>query len=46
MTFDQVEYSIIARDIERSGLYDYCKNNNIAIIIYSPISHGNIWRIK
>ncbi len=43
---DQVEYSIVTRDIERSGLYDYCKKNNMAIIAYSPLSHGKIFSNK
>ena len=40
---NQVEYSIITRDIEKSGLFDYCKDNGIAVIAYSPLSHGKIF---
>lgn len=39
---NQIEYNIVTRDIERSGLYTFCKNNKIAMIAYSPLSHGKI----
>ncbi|EFD93029.1 MAG: aldo/keto reductase [Candidatus Parvarchaeum acidophilus ARMAN-5] len=40
---NQVEYSIVTRDIEKSGLFDYCRENSIAIIAYSPLSHGKLF---
>ncbi len=40
---NQVEYSIVTRDIEKEGIFDYCKDNGIAIIAYSPLSHGKIF---
>lgn len=43
---NQVEYSIVTRDIEKEGLFDYCKDNGIAIIAYSPLSHGKIFNNK
>ncbi|MEM0142726.1 MAG: aldo/keto reductase [Candidatus Parvarchaeum sp.] len=41
---NQVEYSIVTRDIEKTGVFDYCKENHIAIIAYSPLSHGKIFK--
>ena len=43
---NQVEYSVVTRDIECSGLYDFCRNNKIAVIAYSPLSHGKIFSKK
>ncbi len=43
---NQVEYSMVTRDIECSGLYDFCRNNKIAVIAYSPLSHGKIFSKK
>ncbi len=43
---NQVEYSIITRDIEKTGVFDYCKENRIAVIAYSPLSHGKIFNNK
>ncbi len=43
---NQVEYSIVTRDIEKEGLFDYCKDNGMAIIAYSPLSHGKIFSNK
>lgn len=43
---NQVEYSIVTRDIEKSGVFDYCKENSIAVIAYSPLSHGKIFNNK
>jgi diketogulonate reductase-like aldo/keto reductase len=40
---NQVEYSLVTRDIERSGIYDFCRKNKIAVIAYSPLSHGKIF---
>ena len=43
---NQVEYSIVTRDIEKTGVFDYCKENRIAVIAYSPLSHGKIFNNK
>ena len=43
---NQVEYSIVTRDIEKTGVFDYCKENHIAVIAYSPLSHGKIFDNK
>ncbi|MEM0111369.1 MAG: aldo/keto reductase [Candidatus Parvarchaeota archaeon] len=43
---NQVEYNIVTRDIETSGMFDYCKANDTAIIAYSPLSHGKIFGNK
>ncbi len=40
---NQVKYNVIERDIERSGIFDYCRENKMAIIAYSPLSHGRIF---
>lgn len=37
---NQVEYSLLERRIEKRGLYDLCKELDIAIIAYSPIAKG------
>jgi hypothetical protein len=39
---NQLEYSLLVRDIESDGLSDYCKANGITIIAYSPIARGAI----
>ena len=36
---NQVEYSLLARDIE-ADLLPYCGSNNIAILAYRPVAHG------
>ena len=37
---NQVRYSLLDRDIERTGLYNYCIENNITVIAYSPLAMG------
>jgi aryl-alcohol dehydrogenase-like predicted oxidoreductase len=37
---NQVEYSLLNRSIERSGLIDLCRELGITIIAYSPIGKG------
>ena len=39
---NQVEYSLINRKIETTGLLDYCQQNNITIIAYSPLGMGTL----
>jgi diketogulonate reductase-like aldo/keto reductase len=41
---NQVEYNVISRKIENDGVYDYCISNNMAIIAYSPLAHGEVFR--
>ncbi|MGC8533733.1 MAG: aldo/keto reductase [Candidatus Parvarchaeum sp.] len=43
---NQVEYSIVTRDIEKTGVFDYCMENHIAVIAYSPLSHGKMFNNK
>lgn len=40
---NQVEYSLLVRDPENSGLLDYCKNNKITLIAYSPLVRGALF---
>lgn len=42
---NQVEYSILVRDIER-GLMDFCKRERITIMAYSPLARGAIFSKK
>ncbi|MBN2257795.1 MAG: aldo/keto reductase [Anaerolineaceae bacterium] len=37
---NQVEYHLLNRSIERSGLMDYCHEKSIRIIAYSPLAQG------
>jgi len=37
---NQVEYSLFNRQIEKNGLLDYCVENDITIIAYSPLAKG------
>ncbi len=37
---NQVEYSLIERKIEQNGLFDYCNQNGIKMIAYSPLGMG------
>ncbi|MCL4373987.1 aldo/keto reductase [Candidatus Marsarchaeota archaeon] len=39
---NQVEYSIMVRNIE-DGLIDYCKDEHISVIAYSPLARGAIF---
>ncbi|WP_237265181.1 aldo/keto reductase [Thermoplasma sp. Kam2015] len=40
---NQLEYNVATREIEDDGVYDLCKKNGMAIIAYSPLSHGKIF---
>ncbi len=42
---NQVEYNVVTREIE-PDLYNYCMENSIAIIAYSPLAHGYIFKGK
>ncbi len=37
---NQVEYSLFDRRIEKNGLLDYCHENDITVIAYSPLAKG------
>jgi len=39
---NQVEYSILARDIEK-GLLGYCAREKLTVIAYSPLAHGALY---
>jgi len=37
---NQVEYSLLRRDIERNGMLDYAREHGITILAYSPLAMG------
>lgn len=39
---NQVEYSLFDRSIEKNGLLDYCLENKITVIAYSPLAKGMV----
>jgi aryl-alcohol dehydrogenase-like predicted oxidoreductase len=39
---NQVEYSLFDRRIEKNGLLDYCLENEITVIAYSPLAKGMV----
>lgn len=39
---NQVEYSLFDRRIEKNGLLDYCQENEITVIAYSPLAKGMV----
>ena len=39
---NQVEYSLFNRRIEKNGLLDYCLENDITVIAYSPLAKGMV----
>jgi aryl-alcohol dehydrogenase-like predicted oxidoreductase len=39
---NQVEYSLFDRRIEKNGLLDYCRENDITVIAYSPLAKGMV----
>ncbi len=43
---NQVEYSMLVRDPETSGLLDYCTSNKITLIAYSPLVRGALLENK
>lgn len=40
LTSNQVEYNLINRKIETNGVMDYCREEGIKIIAYSPLAMG------
>lgn len=39
---NQVEYSLLDRRIEKNGLLEYCLENDITLIAYSPLAKGMV----
>ena len=39
---NQVEYSLFDRRIEKNGVLDYCLENEITVIAYSPLAKGMV----
>jgi len=39
---NQVEYSLFDRRIEKNGLLDFCLENDITVIAYSPLAKGMV----
>lgn len=37
---NQVIYSLLDRDVEKNGLLEACRQNNITLIAYSPLAQG------
>lgn len=37
---NQVEYSLLHRNIEMDGVWDYCRTHDIRVIAYSPLGKG------
>ena len=37
---NQVEYSLLKRDVERNGLLDLCRELNVTLIAYKPLAKG------
>jgi methylglyoxal reductase len=37
---DQEKYSLLDRDIEQNGSLEYCRQQSIAILAYSPLANG------
>lgn len=37
---DQERYSMLDRNIEQSGMLDWCREKNISVLAYSPMSNG------
>jgi methylglyoxal reductase len=37
---DQEKYSMLDRNLETNGMLDYCRQQNIAVLAYSPLANG------
>lgn len=37
---DQEKFSMLDRNLEKNGMLDYCRERNIAVLAYSPLSNG------
>ncbi len=42
LTSVQLNYNIFHRNIENNGIMKYCRENNIAVLPYFPLSHGEV----
>jgi diketogulonate reductase-like aldo/keto reductase len=40
---NQVEYSVLSRNPENSGLLEYCRKNNILLTAYEPLGKGRVF---
>lgn len=40
LTSNQIIYNLIAREHEISGLIEFCNQNNVTVIAYSPLAQG------
>ena len=37
---DQEKYSMLDRDIEKNGSLEWCHENNVSVLAYSPLANG------
>ncbi len=37
---DQEKYSMLDRDIEKNGIGQWCRENNVSVLAYSPLANG------
>ena len=37
---DQEKYSLLDRKLETGGMLDYCRQQNLAVLAYSPLANG------
>ena len=42
IVYDQVHYNLEYREAEKSGLLNYCQNNDIFLAAYRPVGKGNL----
>lgn len=41
---NQVEYHVLSREPERTGVVEYCRENDIVVTAYSPLGKGSVMR--
>jgi len=37
---DQEKYSMLDRDLEQNGILQWCRENNVSVLAYSPLANG------
>ncbi len=37
---DQEKYSMLDRDLEKNGILEWCRENNVSVLAYSPLANG------
>ncbi len=42
LTSVQLDYNIFHKNIEKNGILEYCKKNNIVVMPYFPLGHGKV----